>query len=123
MSPKVIRANDGKLFAIACSGMISVGGNKQDGYEVSFEDEKGQSHDWRGLHDIQIDDESELTKSCPGQTTSHPEGGPRELNDTEIDNLRKRNECEARFWNKKIAEVDGMSVGAACKQNPDRMPN
>ncbi len=46
----------------------------------------------------------------------------RELTPAEIDGLRKRNECENRFTDKKVYEVDGMSVGAACKQDPDRRP-
>jgi len=44
----------------------------------------------------------------------------RQLTDSELENLRKRNECEQRFYDKKIYEVDGMSIGRACKQNPDR---
>ena len=40
----------------------------------------------------------------------------------DMDNLRKRNECEQRFTDRKIFEVDGMSIVAACKQNPDRLP-
>jgi hypothetical protein len=46
----------------------------------------------------------------------------RQLTDSELDNLRKRNECEQRFYAKKIYEVDGVSIGPACKENPDRYP-
>jgi len=46
----------------------------------------------------------------------------RQLTDSEIENLRKRNKCEEQFHDRKIYEVDGMSVGQACKQNPDRLP-
>jgi hypothetical protein len=46
----------------------------------------------------------------------------RQLTPDEIEYFRKRNECEDRFYGRKIYEVDGMSIGAACKQNPDRKP-
>jgi hypothetical protein len=46
----------------------------------------------------------------------------RQLTNDEVEYFRKRNECEYRFYDKKIYEVDGMSIGPACKQNPDRMP-
>jgi hypothetical protein len=46
----------------------------------------------------------------------------RQLTDSELENLRKRNECEQRFYDKKIYEVDGMSIGPACKKNPNRFP-
>lgn len=119
VAPKVITANGGKQVAIACSGVISVGGNQRDGYEVSFTDEKGQSHDWRGLHDVQIDEESQLTKLCPESTT--PVAG-RELSSDEVEQLRKRNECESRFTGRGIYLVDGVGVIEACKQNPNLVP-
>lgn len=46
----------------------------------------------------------------------------RQLTKDEVESLRKRNECEQRFYDKKIYEIDGMSVMAACKQNPERRP-
>jgi hypothetical protein len=89
-APKVITANGGKLVAIACSGAITVGGSQQGGYEVDFTDEKG-----RGLRDVQIDDEPELTKVCSGQTTNASQEGQskpaeeRQLSSEEIEDLRK----------------------------------
>lgn len=46
----------------------------------------------------------------------------RQLNPDEVESLRKRNECEQRFYDNKIYEIHGMSVMAACKQNPERRP-
>jgi hypothetical protein len=59
------------------------------------------------------------TPTSKDQTANPAE---RQLTDSELENLRKRNECEQRFYDKKIYEVDGMSIGPACKQNPDRLP-
>jgi hypothetical protein len=126
-APKIISANKGQQFAVACSGLVTVRGDQQSGYEISFTDEKGQEHDWRGLHDVQIDDDPELTKQCSQSQSSRQaqaQAPPRErqLSDDEINSLRKRNECENRFTDRKIYEVDGVSIGVACKQNPDRKP-
>ncbi len=46
----------------------------------------------------------------------------RQLSSDEVEYFRKRNECEEGFYRVKIYEVDGMSIGAACKQNPSRKP-
>ena len=48
--------------------------------------------------------------------------GERQLTHDEVENFRKRNECEQRFYDNKIYEIDGISVMAACKQNPQRRP-
>jgi hypothetical protein len=53
---------------------------------------------------------------------ANTESTNRELTDSEMETLRKRNECEQRFYDKKIYEVDGMSIGPACEENPDRLP-
>jgi hypothetical protein len=58
-------------------------------------------------------------RSREGGTTPLAEGT---LSESEVENLRKRNACEQRFYDKKIADVDGMSPGAACKRDPDRQP-
>jgi hypothetical protein len=124
-APKIISANQGQQFAVACSGFVIVSGDQQSGYEVRFTDYKGQEHDWRGLHDVQIDEDPELTKQClqsPDRAQAQAQPEQRQLSRDEIDSLRKRNECENRFTDRKIYEVGGISVGAACKQNPDRMP-
>lgn len=42
----------------------------------------------------------------------------RQLTHDEVESLRNRNECEQRFYDHKIYEIDGMSAMAACKQNP-----
>jgi hypothetical protein len=60
------------------------------------------------------------TPSKEDQSAKPPE--ERQLTDSELETLRKRNECEQRFYDKKIYKVDGMSIGAACKQNSDRLP-
>ena len=48
--------------------------------------------------------------------------GERQLTKDEVESLRKRNDCEQGFYDNKIYEVDGRSVMAACKQNPERRP-
>jgi hypothetical protein len=127
-APKVITANGGKQVAIACSGVIRVSGNQQDGYEVTFTDDKDQSHDWRGLHDVQIDDDSQLTKLCStgtsrdGQAQTPTQSAPTQSVSTLPAPRTPVDECEIRFWNKLIHEVDGKSVVAACKENPERRP-
>lgn len=61
----------------------------------------------------------ESTPEAQPQSTPQPE---RPLPDEYIENLRQRDACERRFYDKKISEVDGMSIGAACNENPDRKP-
>jgi hypothetical protein len=61
--------------------------------------------------------------SSESQTpSSKDQPAERKLTNSELENLRKRNECEQRFYDKKIYEVDGISIGPACKQNPGRLP-
>ena|SRR5579871_6602736 len=65
----------------------------------------------------------------------HPERQPRpvaslppliplkaELSKDDVQYYRNRNECEQRFYDKKMYQVNGISIGAACKQNPDLKP-
>jgi hypothetical protein len=103
-----------KVFKISFSG------------DVTYDDEKpdGAVHYWLCRRN-----DTEPTFSCgakeippsePQATEKQPE--PRQLTSDELEYFRKRNECEERFHNKKIYEVDGMSIGAACKQSPDRKP-
>jgi hypothetical protein len=68
-----------------------------------------------------------LAREIPQAPSSQASDSPpptveRHLSPDEIEYFRKRNECENRFYDKKIYEVDGMSIGPACKQNPDRRP-
>ena len=64
---------------------------------------------------------NESTEAQPSaQTPSTPL--PDHVGDQDMDDLRKRNACEARFTDKGIYDVDGMSPIAACKQNPNRVP-
>jgi hypothetical protein len=60
--------------------------------------------------------ESEPSFSCSAKAN------PVTPTTTSDDYLEKRKNCENRFINKKIYEVDGMDVIQACKQNPDRVP-
>jgi hypothetical protein len=77
----------------------------------------------------------DVSFSCvkqPIQAQRQPEHGPpppkltsplkRELGKDDMEYLRKRNECEQRFYDKKLYQVNGASIGAACKQNPDLKP-
>ena len=62
-------------------------------------------------------------KANVSERLEHPKlAVERQLTHDEVESLRKRNECEQRFYDNKIYEVDGMSVMAACKQNPERRP-
>jgi hypothetical protein len=45
-----------------------------------------------------------------------------DLSKDDIEALRKRNACEQRFYDKKMYQVSGASIGEACKQNPDLKP-
>lgn len=57
------------------------------------------------------------------KTQPQPQPEPEhQLSDEELEYLRQRNACEQRFSDKGIFEVDGMTVGAACKKNPNRKP-
>jgi hypothetical protein len=128
-APKMISANNGKQVGIACSGRVTVSGS-QDSYEVSFTDDKGLSHDWRGLHDVQIDDDPALKGLCTHAEPAKLQGDVMDcmvvkcapLPDDFMDMLKRRNECEARFNERNMHNIDGMSPGEACKQNPDRKP-
>lgn len=62
-------------------------------------------------------------KAVVSERLQHPKlAVERQLTDEEVESLRKRNECEQRFYDNKIYEVDGMSIVAACQQNPERRP-
>jgi hypothetical protein len=77
---------------------------------------------------------SEVSFSCvkqPMQAEKQPEPVPpppitsplkSELSKDDVDYFRRRNECEQRFYNKKTYLVNGVSIGEACKQNPDVEP-
>jgi hypothetical protein len=77
----------------------------------------------------------DVSFSCvkqPTQPEKQPEPVPpptsltsplkRELSEDDIQNLRKRNECEQRFYDKKMYQVNGVSIGEACKQNSELKP-
>lgn len=108
----------GKIFNVSFSG------------DLTYDDEKpeGVVHLWLCRR---ID--AAASFSCgatenPSADSQTPSGNDqaatpeRQLTEAELENLRKRNECQQRFYDKKIYEVDGMSIGPACKQNPDRRP-
>jgi len=77
-------------------------------------------------------DNADVTFSCvrkPTPEEPQPSAAPapvpsvqHELSKDDLDNLRKRNECEQRFYDKKLYQVNGMSIGEACKQNSDLKP-
>ena len=62
------------------------------------------------------------TFSCDAKPVEPPPTEERQLTHDEVEAFRKRNECEQRFDDNKIYEIGGMSVMAACKQNPERKP-
>ena len=62
-------------------------------------------------------------KAVVSERLEHPKlQVERQLTKDEVEGLRKRNECEQRFYDNKIYEIDGMTILAACKQNPERRP-
>ena len=62
-------------------------------------------------------------KEDVSERLAHPKlAEEHQLTPDEVEAFRKRNECEQRFDDNKIYEIDGMSVMAACKQNPERRP-
>jgi hypothetical protein len=76
-------------------------------------------------------DNDDATFSCSARRDSKPQSSEqvtskpaveRQLSPDEVEYFRKRNECEQRFYDSKVYEVDGMSIGAVCKQNPERKP-
>jgi hypothetical protein len=74
-------------------------------------------------------DNADVTFSCDKkpdpkkQSESAPVSDvPHDLSKDDLENLRKRNECDQRFYDKKIYQVNGISAGEACKQNPDLRP-
>jgi hypothetical protein len=74
----------------------------------------------------------DVTFSCVRKSMPEPEKPPatatpapadeHELSKDDLENLRKRNECEQQFYDKKMYQVNGKSIGEACKQNPDLRP-
>jgi hypothetical protein len=115
----VLSTETGKIFNVKFSG------------DLTYDEEKslGSVHFWLCRRD-----EADPSFSCGARRnptsksqiptskdqTEKPAG--RQLTDSEIENLRERNECEQRFYDKKIYEVNGMSIGEACKQYPARLP-
>lgn len=84
------------------------------------------SHRWlcrRNNDDPTFSCQAKETPQTPSSNvTDRPPPVERHLSPEDLEYFRKRNECENRFYDKKIFEVDGMSIGRACKQNPDRRP-
>lgn len=66
--------------------------------------------------------ETSAATQNPPQTQPQSTPPDTKLPDEYIENLRKRDACEQRFYEKKIRMVDGVSIGTACKENPDRRP-
>jgi hypothetical protein len=106
-----------KVFNVSFSG------------DLTYDEEKpeGAVHYWlcrRNNADASFSCKARENPSAESQTPSNADQtaqpAERQLTDSELENLRKRNECEQRFYDKKIYAVDGMSIGAACKQNPNR---
>jgi hypothetical protein len=95
---------------------------------LTYDDEKPTDaiHNWLCRRNSADDP----TYSCGAKETPKEQTAPkpaeerqeRQLTSDEIENLRQRNECEERFYNRKIYEIGGVSVMAACKQNPNRKP-
>lgn len=67
---------------------------------------------------------SDRNNSTQSESQAPPQSPPPEIyvSPGEMDSLRKRNSCEARFIDKGIYDVNGMSPEAACKENPNRVP-
>jgi hypothetical protein len=109
----------GKVFNVNFSG------------DLTYDEERpeGVVHYWLCRRDNADASFSCGARENPSTESQTPSGADqtakpveRELTGPELENLRKRNECEQRFYGKKVYEVDGMSIGPACKQNPDRLP-
>jgi hypothetical protein len=109
-----------KTFMVRFSGDLPYDKDKKE----------GAVHLWKCRHNsdaeiaftcFRVRTETEATEPQPAQ--AQPESAPqRELTSEEIENLRKRNQCENRFAEKGIYQVNGVTVGIACKQNPDLNP-
>ena len=94
-------------------------------YEPAIVD--GAVHYWLCRHD-----NSDVTFSCvkeketknEKQSEAEPIVPPpkHELTNKDIENLKRRNECEQRFYDKEVYLANGLSVGKACKQNPNIKP-
>ena len=116
-----------------CAGALQSGTDKVFKVEFSgdltYDEEKPENavHLWLCRRN---NGEPSFSCSAKDSPSTKPQPSPegevkpaeRQLTDAEIEGLRKRNQCEQRFYDKKISEVDGMSIGAACKQNPNRVP-
>ncbi len=106
-----------KIFSVNFSGDLTYDEEKPEGavhYWLCRRNDADPSFSCGARENPSSDSQ---TPSTEGQTAKPVE---RQLTESELENLRKRNECEQRFYDKRIYEVDGMSVFLACKQNPDR---
>lgn len=105
-------SEEGKVFKVSFSG------------DLTYDEEKPETyvHFWLCQRNDAAASFSCSAKENPSAEAGTAKPTERQLTESELENLRKRNECEQRFYDRKIYEVDGMSIGPACKQDPDRRP-
>lgn len=119
-------ARSGKVFNVEFSGDITYDAEKTEGEVHYWRCRRNNSDPAFSCTVKETSPKQYGTPSTPSTSTPSTSPPPpaegRQLTGSEIDNLRKRNECEQRFHDKKIYEVDGMSIYTTCKQNPLRMP-
>jgi hypothetical protein len=62
--------------------------------------------------------------SCPANSNWNEEQAQTPIEHRSMEPVQTEavGECRTRFWAKGIQEMDGKSVEAACKENPDRQP-
>lgn len=102
-----------KLFMVRFRGGIPYDAKKSPGTLIH----------WR----CRKNDSADIVFSCsvlpslyyPPRTEFAPQG---ELTPEEMEILRRRNECEKRFSDKNVLEVDGQTIVRVCQLNPDRQP-
>ena len=90
---------DGTVFAWLC---------RRANHDVSFSCAK---------QPIDLERQPKPVQSMPPLVPLKPE-----LSKDDVQYYRNRNECEQRFYDKKVYQVNGLSIGAGCKRNPDLKP-
>jgi hypothetical protein len=75
-----------------------------------------------GVQEPYPDSSQQRAEPPPGWSNGETPIQGRQLSKEEIEYYRKRNECEFRFMDKGIYDVDGKPIGEVCKESPDRKP-
>lgn len=109
-----------KTFMVRFSGDLPFDGDKKDGAYLEWKCRRNDDAEI-AFTCYAVQTPTSETQTQPAQNQSEP-APERALPPAEIASLRKRNQCENRFTDKGIYEVNGVTVGVACKQNPDLKP-